>query len=718
MPLDISSLSQDDIQQLIQQLNLGSTGSGGQKGPPVGDANAQNPLSATPLDTTKPQLSDIVGTLDPGTLSNLGISGGGAAGAGGKTGAGPLSAGNVPSTVNQLPGGLDQPSTGTGALTGFTPDTTKPLLSGGTGAISPVTPSTTTPLLAGGTPSASTPGDPLAPAFTSARDLLGDSAHAHPDFSEPRSASLDAALAAVHQAEQAGIWQPDPTGTVSGGQVASGQSLDWSNPQVLAAGRAAYDQSIGRPSTDAEWATVTRDIGLEDQLHNVKLIPTGSQAGDPGLIATELLLAVAGGASSAGAVGAFEGLAPAAAAEGATVAGAEAGTIAAEAAPVLGEAATSFAGATPAISDIAAAAPAFGEAGTSFAGATPALSDAGGVLGEAGTSFAGASPAIGGDIPASALTPLSDVATAATPGTDAASLGVEAAGFQGEAIPTVEVGPGGFSTAEAVGDPTFVDSGTGLGGGSTTPTFGSDMSDLSTPVSDSTGGGEGLSDELQTELDKLGVNAQGTNAAGETAIQNVTGTGGNVGGTADSGGFWSQLKSLYNNPITQIAKTVGSLGLTGYQMLNQPKTPSAAGSENTLNTQAGALNTSAAALTSGGKALTDPLTTGKLPAGAESVVASAVQSAKAAIRSQFATMGMAGSTEEQKALQNVEVNAVNQRFQIAQAMATAGISEISQGNQEFQLSAQIYQNLLQASLTQDRATSTAIANFAAALARA
>ena len=138
------------------------------------------------------------------------------------------------------------------------------------------------------------------------------------------------------------------------------------------------------------------------------------------------------------------------------------------------------------------------------------------------------------------------------------------------------------------------------------------------------------------------------------------------------------------------------LGL-GYEALQgQQPVPGQA----TLNTQAGQLSQQSQQLES-------YLQTGTLPPGVGASLNQASAAAKAAIRSQYASMGMTGSSGESEALANVDQTTASQGANIAMQLLNTGI-------QESQLSASIYEQLMQVQLAQDAQLGNSISAFAIA----
>lgn len=143
---------------------------------------------------------------------------------------------------------------------------------------------------------------------------------------------------------------------------------------------------------------------------------------------------------------------------------------------------------------------------------------------------------------------------------------------------------------------------------------------------------------------------------------------------------------------------VGATGLAlGADLL---KAENVSKGERQLEAEAGQLN-------SQGQALEGYLQSGTLPAGLQAGLNQAADAAKASILSQFAAQGLSGSSAEQEALSQVDLNVQAQSAQIAQQLLTTGISETGQASQ-------LYEQLLQNTLSQDQNLSSAIANFAGA----
>lgn len=123
--------------------------------------------------------------------------------------------------------------------------------------------------------------------------------------------------------------------------------------------------------------------------------------------------------------------------------------------------------------------------------------------------------------------------------------------------------------------------------------------------------------------------------------------------------------------------------------------------ENQLKTQANQLNTL-------GQQNEGYLASGTLPPGVQSGITSATQSAIAAIKSRYASMGMSGSSAEQQDIANATQQAQTQGANIAMSLLNQGVSETG-------MSSQIYQELMKNAMTTDQNFSSAFTNLASAV---
>src|SRR5271157_24923 len=117
------------------------------------------------------------------------------------------------------------------------------------------------------------------------------------------------------------------------------------------------------------------------------------------------------------------------------------------------------------------------------------------------------------------------------------------------------------------------------------------------------------------------------------------------------------------------------------------------------------LQQSAAQLGQQGTQLQNYLQTGTLPPGAQAAINQATASAQAAIRSQYAAMGMSGSSAEAQDLAAAQQQGAAQGTNMAMQLLNSGI-------QSSQMSDQLYQDIMNQSMQQDQDLSAAIGNFA------
>jgi hypothetical protein len=227
---------------------------------------------------------------------------------------------------------------------------------------------------------------------------------------------------------------------------------------------------------------------------------------------------------------------------------------------------------------------------------------------------------------------------------------------------------------------------------------------------------------------------------------NVPSSGGSTGGTGSTGSFSKFIANpsvgSFGDVLTSNAGALAGAGILGFEALNQPNVPGANAAAGALNMQAGSLAaqggaltaanapgvaSTAANLTSQGTTLANSAESGTLPPGIEQQLQQAGASAKATIRSQYASRGMSGSSAEMQDLANVDNSIAAQRGTLAQQLLATAVQEQQTGAQlantlvqtgvnETQLSSQLYQQILQQSLQSDQALSNSLGSFAAALA--
>lgn len=99
---------------------------------------------------------------------------------------------------------------------------------------------------------------------------------------------------------------------------------------------------------------------------------------------------------------------------------------------------------------------------------------------------------------------------------------------------------------------------------------------------------------------------------------------------------------------------------------------------------------------------------GNIPGGAMAAIEQAEKAAEATIRSNYASMGLSGSSQEAQAIAQAKTQSVEQRFQIAQQIAQTGLGEVSK---DMTLSDDLYNQILAADTARGTALGNSIANF-------
>lgn len=161
-----------------------------------------------------------------------------------------------------------------------------------------------------------------------------------------------------------------------------------------------------------------------------------------------------------------------------------------------------------------------------------------------------------------------------------------------------------------------------------------------------------------------------------------------------SGGFGSQIMGLLEkNPGVLL-----SGGLLASQLFRGNEQYPAEKSLQNLAT-----NTSTE-----GQALAGYLNSGTLPPGAQQAVTGATNAAKATMRSNFARMGLSGSSQEAEALAGVDQQAAAQTFQFADQL-------LKQGANYTAISADIYSQLLKTQAATDSEFQRSLMAFAGGL---
>ena len=160
------------------------------------------------------------------------------------------------------------------------------------------------------------------------------------------------------------------------------------------------------------------------------------------------------------------------------------------------------------------------------------------------------------------------------------------------------------------------------------------------------------------------------------------------------------VKSVANtlgldDPGTRALMSAGGLGLQALRSTGLPP----GGSQ--LKALADQFSTQGATLT------TDALA-GKLPPGAQAQLSQASDAAKAKVRSEYARMGLSGSTMETQAMAQADQQMAAQGYQMMQQLLSTGLSEE-------QAAATMMQQLMTAQISQQTALTGALARFAGGL---
>lgn len=250
---------------------------------------------------------------------------------------------------------------------------------------------------------------------------------------------------------------------------------------------------------------------------------------------------------------------------------------------------------------------------------------------------------------------------------------------------------------------------TGLGA-QVTPATASTANAVANPeLGGSTGFSPGGAAESAPEggfLSAFGDTQTGTDANAALGIKTGTGAGGAGTGAAAKTTNWGNFSNAPFGTVGDALSNnswlapVGSLGLAAGKSLMSTAPNSTALSKD-LQSQANTLQGNSAQMEA-------YLATGTLPAGVQNSISSASQSAKASIRSQYASRGMSGSSSEAADLAAVDQHASSQGATIALQLLNTGVSEAG-------LADQIYGQLLQGAIAQDNQLSTAVSSFASSM---
>ncbi len=320
------------------------------------------------------------------------------------------------------------------------------------------------------------------------------------------------------------------------------------------------------------------------------------------------------------------------------------------------------------------AADALGTLGGAATAAAPGAGAAGGLASAASAGLPGLTAAAGG-LPVD-LTAATLGATGVPEG--AAGLSAVAGGAGQAATPFALSGPGaagGFDFAGAIPGATQASADLGVG----------------TPAGFSPGGA--ANPEIAGQLGQAGTGSPGIVAGSPTQI-----TGANSGGLFGSlkGGLSDVVDTLgLNDPGTRALMSAGGLGLQALRSTGLPP----GGSQ--LKALADQFSTQGATLT------TDALA-GKLPPGAQAQLSQASDAAKAKVRSQYAQLGLSGSTMEAQAMAQADQQMAAQGYSMMQQLLSTGLSEE-------QAAATMMQQLMTAQTSQQTALTGALGRFAGGL---
>lgn len=194
----------------------------------------------------------------------------------------------------------------------------------------------------------------------------------------------------------------------------------------------------------------------------------------------------------------------------------------------------------------------------------------------------------------------------------------------------------------------------------------------------------------------LGIGGQGGAASG--AIKGaVTGNEFSIGGTGAGVGGGASSGLLGKITLPELL-SVG--GLAASAIRGNQQYPGQA-----------QLSEQAQSLMNQGQVMQAYLQNGTLPPGAQAAIDQASAAATASIRSQYASLGMTGSSAEAQDIANAQQAARTQATNLAVSLFQSGISET-------QLSAQLYQDIMNNAIQQDQGMSSAIGNLAVAMAGA
>jgi hypothetical protein len=179
-----------------------------------------------------------------------------------------------------------------------------------------------------------------------------------------------------------------------------------------------------------------------------------------------------------------------------------------------------------------------------------------------------------------------------------------------------------------------------------------------------------------------------------------------------SPGMWGgAMNWIKANPMLAAGLGLGGLGMLKNAFGGLPN-------EKAQKGIAGQEAAMAAANAAQGQNLLGPIQGGPLPGALEQRVTNQLNDANVATKSRFARLGLSGSTMETDAINNNSNRAQELRGTLALQLAQAGMQLMGLANQELGMEAGIFQNLMNAQISQDNALEESIARFAGSAAMA
>ncbi len=259
--------------------------------------------------------------------------------------------------------------------------------------------------------------------------------------------------------------------------------------------------------------------------------------------------------------------------------------------------------------------------------------------------------------------------------------------------PTGQAMPGGASSSSNLLSQSVPSISSYAGGG----TSGAPLS------ASSFGGGGPIADVggIDGALDSMGVNSGGPFDISSVVSNGLAKAGGATGATGVApaqGGFLSRI-------LGQGGRNILPIGMLINSAIHANDEPAGVAQLRALADNAagqGALLTR-----TGTEALN-----GNLPGPAMSAIQQALRASQAGVRSNYAGLGLTGSSMEQQDLNAASERALAQRFSIGQQMAQTGLNAATNNNYQ---AAQLYSQIMNALTSRDTQFGNALARFAGAV---